>query len=57
MFRCNPKLKEWVFFNYWCFDALDKGIKKELNAIGNALWYYLKEWDDASVKIKTHINK
>ena len=24
-------------------DALHKGIKKELNAIGNALWYYLKD--------------
>ena len=28
---------------------------KESNAIVNALWYYLKECDEASVNIKTQI--
>ena len=40
MFKCNPKWNE--FFSI--IDAL-----KELNA----LWYYLKECDEVSVKMKT----
>ena len=46
MFKCNPKWKEL----FSIIDAL-----QELNAIGNALWYYLKECDEASVKMKTQI--